>query len=178
MTGFDPDWPACRRRGSVQSRTDNARDRTNHASKYSSAASFARFTSGAEGTRSRHPLDRVQPSEPFPNWVPTGEGLAHQTFITPLIRRQVLEKRRRCAGSMKSIFVERNSFGQEQLLKPRFRSVYRVSLVARIEFRTLDFRPTRGRCDSGWQLNSGADARGDTLKSWQSPSCDTAHGPP
>jgi hypothetical protein len=44
--------------------------------------------------------------------------LAHHTFFGILPRRQVLEKRCGCGGSIESISVERDTFREKQLLKP------------------------------------------------------------
>jgi hypothetical protein len=43
--------------------------------------------------------------------------LTHQTFISTLIRRQVVEKWRRCGGSSEPISVVRDFFWEERLLQ-------------------------------------------------------------
>jgi hypothetical protein len=62
----------------------------------------------------------VVPNLPNPagQWVPTGENLGHQTFISCLDSSQVAESSCGCAGSNKAISVERDSVGKEQLLEP------------------------------------------------------------
>src|SRR5687768_11863181 len=44
--------------------------------------------------------------------------LAHPDFFSTLIGRQVVEKWRRCGGSIEPISVVRDSFREEQLLQP------------------------------------------------------------
>jgi hypothetical protein len=55
---------------------------------------------------------------PAGQWVPSGENLGHQTFISGLDFPQVTEGWGGCAGSNKPISVERDSVGKEQLLEP------------------------------------------------------------
>jgi hypothetical protein len=65
----------------------------------------------------RDPI-RLDLANPPHQWVPTGENLGHQTFISGSDLPQVAEGRRGYAGSNKPISVERDSVWEEQLLEP------------------------------------------------------------
>ena len=56
--------------------------------------------------------------EPICHPVPSGENLGHQTFISTFNRPQIAEGRCGYTGSDKSISIERDSVGKEQLLEP------------------------------------------------------------
>jgi hypothetical protein len=53
--------------------------------------------------------------------------LVHQTFLSTLIRRQVVEKWRRYGSSIESDSVERDPFWEEQLLATRFWIIFCVN---------------------------------------------------
>ena len=67
---------------------------------------------------SRLRSERVQTNESSEHRVPTGAGLVHHPFISPLNRLQVAEGRRGYGGSNKAFSVERDSVWKEQLLEP------------------------------------------------------------
>jgi hypothetical protein len=63
-------------------------------------------------------VDGREHAQPEHDLVPTGAGLAHQTFIFGSYFPQVAEGRCGYAGSNKAISVERDSVRKEQLLEP------------------------------------------------------------
>jgi hypothetical protein len=62
-------------------------------------------------------LQTLNPPQPADHWVPTDDVLGHQTFISTFNRPQIAEGRCGYTGSNKSISIERDSVGKEQLLE-------------------------------------------------------------